>query len=158
MSLDELERAPFRFIASARVAGDPQAVFAELADPSQWFPLAKRMAWHSAATSGVGAVRDFDVHLFGRFRERMLAWQPGSELAYTMTATSSPLMSRMTEHWQLARENNRTRVTWTVGVEPSALGRPLAPAIRALLRALFVASARGLGKRARTHRRARSQA
>ena len=148
MALAELDDAPFRFTATARLDADPLAVFAELADPSHWFPLGRRVTWYTAATSGVGAIRDFDVHLFGTFREEMIAWEPGQRLAYTMIATTSPLVSRMAEHWRLTREDLATRLEWTIAATPSTLARPLAPALRGLLRAMFLVSTRGLGKRA----------
>ena len=148
MTLDELDDAPFRFAATAHVDATPVAVFAELADPSQWFPLGRRLTWHTAATSGVGAIRDFDVHLFGTFREEMLAWEPGVQLAYTMIGTTSPLVARMAERWNLTAAGGGTSVEWTIGARPNLLARPLAPAMRGLLRAMFLASTRGLGRRA----------
>jgi hypothetical protein len=148
MALTDLDAAPFRFTATARVDADPLAVFAELADPSQWFPLGKRTTWYTAATSGVGAIRDFDLHLLGSVREQMIAWEPGERLAYTVIGASSPLVSPLAERWTLAREGIGTRVEWTIAARFSVLVRPLAPALRGLLRPMFLASMRRLGKRA----------
>jgi hypothetical protein len=156
MGLPDLEPggAPFRFTAHATLDADPDAVFAELADPSLWFPLMRRSVWRTAATSGVGAERVVDVRLFGRFRERMLAWEPGRRVAFTMLETTSPLVARMAEDWRLERDGAGTRLDWTVAATPTAVGRPTTPALRGILRVMFGISSRGLGSRAGSYVRA----
>ena len=59
------------------------------------------------------------------------------QLAYTMTGTTSPLVTRMAERWNLTPEAGGTSVEWTVGARPHLLVRPLAPAMRGPLRAMF---------------------
>ncbi|HET6585221.1 MAG TPA: SRPBCC family protein, partial [Nannocystaceae bacterium] len=110
VALDDFDEQPFRFTATAKLDADPLAVFAELGDPSLWFPLMRRSVWKTGATSGVDAEREVDMVGFGRFRERMLAWEPGARVAFTMTRTTSPLVARMAEDWQLSRDDIYTRL------------------------------------------------
>ena len=58
-------QAPFPRVGGDRhsLDADPLAVFAELRDPSLWFPLMRRSVWHTGATSGVGAEREVDIRL-----------------------------------------------------------------------------------------------
>ena len=156
LALDELDAQPFRFTASAKLAAEPGAVFAELGDPSLWFPLMRRSVWKTGATSGVGAEREVDVMGFGRFRERMLAWDHGMRLAFTMIATTSPLIASMAEDYRLAHEDGHTRLEWTVVATPSRVGRAVVPALRAIIRVMFVRAARNLQKRAGSYKRERA--
>jgi hypothetical protein len=147
MSLSDFEAAPFRFAASARIAASPDAVFGELGDPSLWFPMMKRSVWRTGATSGVDAQREVEVRAFGKFRERMLAWDPGRRVAFTMTATTSPLVMRMAEDWRIEPTGDGVRLDWIVAATPSTLGKPITPALRAILRGMFVGVKSGIGKR-----------
>lgn len=150
MELDDIERAPLFVRAEATLDATPDAVFDELGDPSLWFPLMRRSVWRSGATSGVGAQREVDLIAFGAFRERMLAWDRGRRCAFTMTATTSPIVARMAEDWLLGETpDGRARLTWLVGGALTPVGRPLAPALKLVLRGMFATAARGLAKRSR---------
>ena len=151
-SLDDLATAPFHWERSAVIAASPEAVFAELGDPSLWFALMHHSVWKSAATGGVGAIREVALHAFGRFREVMLAWdEPGRDgtggVAFTMTAVDSPLVDRMAAEMRIAPHANGVTFTYGVFAEPSRIGRPIQPVLRAILRGLFASSVRGLAKR-----------
>jgi carbon monoxide dehydrogenase subunit G len=149
MELSELDHAPVRFTGDAVLAATPEAVFDELADPSLWLPLMRRSVWRTGATSGVGAVRDVELALFGAFRERMLVWDRGERCAFTMIGTTSPLAARMAEDWRLVREDSGTRVSYTVAAALRPFARPAAPALRIVMRQLFGAGVRALAKRTR---------
>ncbi|MEO6776178.1 MAG: SRPBCC family protein [Kofleriaceae bacterium] len=151
-SLDDFATAPFQYERTAVIAASPEAVFAELGDPSLWFGLMSRSVWKSGATSGVGAIREVTLHLFGSFREVMLAWDEpdargAGRVAFTMTAADSPLVDRMAEEMRLEPHAKGVAFTYRVIAEPSRIGRPLQPVLRAILRGLFAASVRGLAKR-----------
>jgi hypothetical protein len=168
LSLDQFEEQPFRFTASAKLDADPLAVFAELSDMSLWFPLMRRSVWKTGATSGVGAEREVDIRTFGKFRERMLAWDQGERpritdrsgpsfdagrIAFTMIGTTSPLVDAMAEDWRVSRDDIYTRLDWVVVARPSRIGRAIAPALRAILRVMFVRAAGNLQKRAGSFKR-----
>jgi hypothetical protein len=147
MTLADFEGAPFHFSARATLSGTADAVFDELGDPSLWFPLMRRSVWRTGATSGVDAQREVDMLGFGKFRERMLAWDRGKRVAFTMTATSSPLIARMGEDWRLTQHPDHTDVEWIVVAYPSLIGRPITPVLRIILGRMFGIARGGLAKR-----------
>ena len=163
LSLDELDAQPFRLTMRAKLDADPLAVFGELADPSIWFPLMRRSVWKSGATSGVGALREVDMIGFGRFRERMLAWDHGERprvtdrsgpseywgrIAFTMIGTTSPLIDRMAEDFRVTGDG----LEWTVAATPSRAGRFVTPALRPILRVMFARAAANLQKRVASYK------
>ena len=150
--LDDFATAPFHWERTAVIVASPEAVFAELGDPSLWFALMSRSVWKSGATSGVGAIREVTLRVFGSFREVMLAWdEPDAHgvgrVAFTMTAVDSPLVERMAEEMRIAPHADGVAFTYGVIAEPSRIGRPIQPVLRAILRGLFGSSVRGLAKR-----------
>jgi polyketide cyclase/dehydrase/lipid transport protein len=153
MTLDEIATAPVRVSGAGWLDAAPQAVFAELADPSLWFPLMRRSVWHTGATSGVGAEREIRNTVLGAFRERMLVWDPGERVAFTMLATTSPFIARAIEDWRLVPERGGTHVEWVVAAHPTTLGRAAMPILRSTTRALFARGLRTLGKRAAAYPR-----
>ncbi|MEO8841559.1 MAG: SRPBCC family protein [Kofleriaceae bacterium] len=145
ISLEELATARYRY--SSMLRATPDAVFAELGDPSLWSAMLYHSVWKTGATSGVGAEREVSVHGFGTFRERMLAWVPGERIAFTMIGTTSPLVARMAEDLIIEPLEDGVRYHWNVVVTPTLLGRLIQPAIGAILKGLFVRSANNLAKR-----------
>lgn len=157
LALADFGDQPFRFTATAKLDADPLAVFAELSDPSLWFPLMRRSVWKTGATSGIGAEREVDMRTFGKFRERMLAWDPGERVAFSMIATTSPLVETMGEDWLVTRDDIYTRLDWLVVARPTRIGRPVTPALRAILRLMFVRAAGNIQKRAGTFKAERAK-
>ena len=155
IALDQLDTQPFKLAVTASLDADPDVVFAELGDMSLWFPLMYKSVWKTGATSGVGAEREVRVHTFGAFRERMLAWDTGERVAFTMTETSSPLIDRMAEDWWVAHDTAGTRLSWNVYATPTRLGRPAAPALRLVLKMIFGRAVANLHKRTGTYRSAK---
>jgi hypothetical protein len=153
LALDNFDAQPFRFTATAKLDADPLAVFAELGDPSLWFPMMRRSVWKTGATSGVNAEREVDMLGFGKFRERMLAWDPGERVAFTMIGTTSPLMDVMGEDWRLGREDIFTRLDWIVVAKPTLIGRAATLPLRGILRAMFMRACGNLQKRAGSFKR-----
>lgn len=147
LTLADFDTAPVRFATTHAFPASPDAVFEELTDPSRWLPIVRRSVWYSSATGGVGAERQVDIVAYGTFRERMLVWEPGRRMTFTMTATTSPLVAQLGEDFILERDGDGTRLTWRVAARATALGRPLAPLLRATLRLNAVLGERGLRKR-----------
>ena len=143
VSLSELETAKYRF--STMLRATPDVVFAELGDPSLWFAMVHHSVWKTGATSGVGAEREVRVHGFGTLRERMLAWDPGERVAFTMIGATSPLIAQMAEDMVIEPLEDGVRFHWSVVANPTALGR-LIP-LGVLLRGLFLRSTSNLRKR-----------
>ena len=153
LALEDFDEQPFRFTATAKLDADPLSVFAELGDPSLWFPLMRRSIWKTGATSGVNAEREVDMLGFGKFRERMLAWDHGERVAFTMIGTTSPLIEQMGEDFRVSREDIYTRLDWIVAARPSRIGRVIAPGLKATLRVMWMRAAGNLQKRAGTFKR-----
>jgi hypothetical protein len=147
MTLADFETAPFRLSTSYELEATPEAVFDELGDPSIWFPLMRRSVWRTGATSGVGAKREVEMVGFGIFREEMLAWDRGHRVAFTMFETTSPLVTRMGEDFRITPSPNGVRLEYNVAATPATFARPLAPALRVVLRSLFGMTRSGLAKR-----------
>lgn len=152
LTVAEFETQPFRIGGTAKLDADPLAVFAELGDPSLFFPLMRRSVWKTGATSGVGAVREIDHRIFGRARERMLVWEPGESIAFTMTEMTSPFVAQMGEVWTLRREDIYTHVEWDVVGTLTALGRMAKPLLRRTLTVLFSRAVVNIGKRAGSYK------
>lgn len=144
LSLDErrqIQGTPFRFTASGHLNASAAGVFVELADPSRWFPLIRSCLWHGRV-GGVGSVREVHVRLFGTFRETMLAWEPAgpggtARVVFTMTETTSPLVSGMAEDFAITPALGGIRLDWTVAAVTTALGGMATPVLRQTLRRMF---------------------
>jgi uncharacterized protein YndB with AHSA1/START domain len=133
VTLDWIATAPLRLRTSARFATSPARVFDALADAAgwpRWFPLMTAACWLRGAPGGIDAVREVSVLGFGRFEERFVAWEPGARFGFTMIAGSSPLAAAIAEDYRLTPDGDGTRLAWTFGAEPTALGRLAAPALR----------------------------
>ncbi|MBA3396402.1 MAG: SRPBCC family protein [Deltaproteobacteria bacterium] len=140
MTLAEIETAPFRVEQRARLRGSPEAVWKNLAEPARWldwFPMMHRATWTSDKTAAVGAERSVALRVFGKFDERILAWDPGERFAFTMIASTSPLAKRMAEDWRITRHGPEVELEWVVGAFPTTVGRPATPILRAVLRQMF---------------------
>ncbi len=150
LELHEFDSQPLRVAGGAHLDADPELVFAELSDPSRWFPLMRRSVWKTGATSGVGAEREINNALLGRARERMLAWDHGVRVAFTMTEVSSPFVDQLGEEWLVTPEDGGTRLDFKLVATPTRLGRLATPALRRTLETMFARACRAIGKRAAT--------
>jgi uncharacterized protein YndB with AHSA1/START domain len=148
MTLADIDNAPFRIQFSLRLQAAPEAIFAEWADPARWlswFPLMTEAAWVSPAIGTIGAEREVALRGFGRFRERMLAWEPAARLTFTMVASTSPLAIQMSEDHRLTRNaDGTTQLEYTAALVPSVLGRLLAPGTRLVLSGLVRRASKNL--------------
>lgn len=141
-----------RVEASAIVRASPERVFAALADPSTWpawFLDMKATTWTSAQRGGIGAVR-LATLVFGRFEERMIAWDPGARFMFSIDGSSLPLVRRAAEDWRLEEVvvdgRMATRVSWSLLADPTWITRVLRPVIAPLFRRMFSRSAAGLDR------------
>ena len=148
MTLSEIEHAPFRHQVSIRVQASAEAIFSELAEPARWlnwFPLMHKCAWSSQETAAVGAEREVALYVLGRFRERMVAWDPNARLAFTMIGSTSPLASQMAEDHQLVSlPGGITRFDYAAALVLTPAGRVAAPVLRRVLSALVTRACRNV--------------
>ncbi len=148
--LDWIERAPQVVRVSAHFDAPPAQVFAAFADAAtwpRWFPLMTRATWLDGATAGgLGKQRDVKLRGLGVFRERFIAWEPDQRFAFTVIASSSPMMKKFGEDYRLTADGGGTRFDWTMGAEPAGVGKILAPGLRVFMRRLLKRAARNLDR------------
>jgi uncharacterized protein YndB with AHSA1/START domain len=137
--LDFFGTAPLQVSASVQLRATPERVFASFADAAdwlRWWPMMTACAW-TRDTGAVGAEREVAVRLLGRFRERMIAWQPGARFAFTMIGSTSPMATQLAEDYRLAADGTGTRIEWTLAAQPTTLGKLTAPVMRRTLLRMF---------------------
>jgi uncharacterized protein YndB with AHSA1/START domain len=152
MTFDDMDAAPFRFVATGTVPCTPEELFQELGDPERWthwFPLMRRARWTSADKGRAGAEREVAVLGFGRFQERILAYEPNARFAFTMLASTSPLATRMAEDYRITAVPSGARLDWTLVAVPTALGSVVTKALPLILGRIFRVALRRLARRAR---------
>jgi uncharacterized protein YndB with AHSA1/START domain len=140
------DRAAQRIVATARVSAPPDRVFASFAEPSdwiRWFPLMTAARWVAGAP-GVGAEREVALTALGRFRERMIAWEPGRRFAFTMIGSTSPLATQIAEDYRLHADGAGTRIEWIMAASPTSAGRLLRTPTRLLMQGLFARGGKNL--------------
>lgn len=148
--LEWIPRAPQVVKVSARLAAPPARVFAAFADAEgwpRWFPLMTEARYVDPAGGGVGRERVVKLRTLGTFRERFLAWDEPGRFAFTVIATSSPMLARFAEDYRLTADGTGTRFDWTLGVELRGVAKLGAPALRAIMRRLVRRGARRLDAR-----------
>jgi uncharacterized protein YndB with AHSA1/START domain len=141
--------APLIVRVTATFAASPARVFDAFADAAgwtRWFPLMHRARWIGEATGGVGAEREVALRVFGGFRERFLAWDPGRRFSFTMIATSSPLIARMGEDYVLAPDRAGARLDWTMGAAPRGPGKALAPGLKLIMHRIVARAGHNLDR------------
>ncbi|MBL9016612.1 MAG: SRPBCC family protein [Myxococcales bacterium] len=142
------DTAPRTLRVSATIAARPDKVFASFAEPGQWprwFPLMHRAAWTSGSHQ-VGAEREVALRLLGKFRERILAFDPGKRFAFTMIGTTSPLADQLAEDYRLSPDGTGTRIDWTLAARPSRIGGPAWVPTRILMKRVFLRGGKRLEK------------
>jgi hypothetical protein len=148
--LDWIDRAPQVVRISARFKAPPARVFAAFADAPawpRWFPLMTKVAWcDGASAGGLGQEREVTLRGLGVFRERFIAWDEGKRFAFTVVASTSPMMKKFGEDYFLTADGNGTRFDWTMGAEPAGIGKLLAPGLRVFMRRVLRRAARNLDR------------
>jgi hypothetical protein len=122
-------------------------VFDALAGPSawvDWFPGLTGGRWTSQQPHGVGSTRQVQLGPL-TVDEEFLVWEPGERLAFTFTATNLPAARAGVELVELVPQGpDRTRVAYTVAMEPVALPRALAGTSAPIVRAVLARGLAGL--------------
>lgn len=154
-----MEPASLGFFADAKIRvhdsvvlpATPDRVFEVLAEPTtwpKWFALMTKAEWKKPDETGLGATRHVELRAFGRFDERFITWEPGKRLAFTMTASDSPLARSIAEDWVLQPLDGggTTRVDWSFAADPTPIGAVIRKPLEVTMVQLFRASGRGLVK------------
>jgi hypothetical protein len=146
------ESAPMRLRAGFEIAQSAEKVWAELTadDALHWCRILDDVRWTSPRPFGVGTTREVKA-LKGAnmLREHYFLWEEGRRHCFYVTESSGPLFRALAEDYLVEpRGADACRFTWTIAVEPTAVGRAGTPVNRAILKTLFTDTARhyGLGQ------------
>lgn len=120
-TLEFLDLAPMRAVATAEIGATPEAVFDALADAGswpQWFPDMTTCRWLTPAPHGVDSQREVRVgplHVV----ERFIVWARPSRWGFTFTSASPPIARAGVELVELEPVGtDRTKVTYTMALDP----------------------------------------
>jgi hypothetical protein len=143
------EEAPMRLRAGFEIARPAVAVWDELTadDALHWCRILQDVRWTSPRPFGVGTTREVKA-LWGAnmLREHYFLWEEGRRHSFYAVESSGPLFKALAEDYLVEpRSEDACRFTWTIAVEPSAVGRPGTPVNRAILKTLFTDTARHYG-------------
>jgi hypothetical protein len=146
-----LEAAPKRFQETFAIPRPAADVWAELtADNTlSWCRAlgSQGATWTSPRPFGVGTTRKVKV-LRGLLAldERYIVWEEGRRKAFVGVRSNLPLLKRVAEDYLVEPDGESAcRFTWTVGVEPTAVGRPGSPLNAAIFASLFKDTRRHYG-------------
>jgi hypothetical protein len=146
------ESAPMRLRAGFDIAWPAEKVWDELcADTAlHWCRILQRVTWTSPRPFGVGTTREVKA-LQGAdmLREHYFLWEEGRRHCFYVAESTGPLFRALAEDYVVEpRGADACRFTWTIAVEPTALGRATMPVNRQILKTLFTDTARhyGLGQ------------
>jgi len=134
------DEAPVRYRLALEVDRPAADVWAELTSdtPLRWSRLLKAR-WTSARPFGVGTTRTARV-LGGAITidERFFRWDEGRRKSFTTLKASVPSYRRLGEDYVVDELGpTRSRFTWTLAIEPTLIGRVLAPFTTLLVRSFF---------------------
>jgi hypothetical protein len=116
-------------------------------DALHWCRILQDVRWTSPRPFGVGTTRE--VKALGganTLREHYFLWEEGRRHSFYALQSSGPLFKALAEDYLVEpRGEDACRFTWTIAVEPTAVGRAGTPVNRAILKTLFTDTARHYG-------------
>jgi hypothetical protein len=138
-----------RLRAGFEIARPASVVWDELTadDALHWCRILNDVRWTSQRPLGVGTTREVkSLRGASNFREHYFRWEEGHRHSFYVAESTAPLFSSFAEDYLLEpRGEDACRFTWTIAVEPTAVGRAGTPVNRAILKTLFTDTARHYG-------------
>lgn len=99
--------------------------------------------WTSPRPFGVGTTRQAKVLGALKVQERFFVWEEGRRQAFEVTSANVPVFRRLAEDFVVEPDGaDRCTLTWSVGLEPTTLGRAGGPVNALLFRRLFAQTRR----------------
>ena len=151
-TLDFADTASAQAEGSAVIDGTPAEAWAVLVDNERWPEWFGGGVTSCRSTSdpavGVGATRQVGLGPGGRvrFEERFIAWEEGRLWAFTAFAGPPGLLG-LVERCTLAEAGpHRTRATYRMAFEPTALLRPAMPVLTGGIGRALTKGMQGLGR------------
>ena len=135
-----LKAAPARFSETFQIAKPADQVWAELISdsPLSWC-RALSIRWTSPRPFTVGTTREAKI-LGGALtiQETYFLWEEGRRKTFYAASASLPVFRRLAEDYVVEpTSENRSSLTWTIAIEPSAIGKAGGPANALLVKSLF---------------------
>lgn len=122
VEMEFADSAPIRLVFAAEVSAPPDVVYRALAEDTAAWP-----SWFTAVTratpTGAGAGRDVRLRGGIRFRETIVAAEPGERYAYRVDESNAPGLRALLEEWRLTPDGAGTRVRWTFAADGTGLFR-----------------------------------
>jgi uncharacterized protein YndB with AHSA1/START domain len=124
---------------------DVWTTLASLDQISRWAPNVEHSSLLTAEATGVGAARRVQVGRGRALVETVTVWQPGTALTYSIDGLP-PLVTSITNRWQLDEAAGGTRATLTTTIDPGTAlrGRVGALVLSQVLARASVTMLRGL--------------
>jgi len=138
VGLDFLGSAPARFDAKVEIHATPEEIFDVFEDAhawTVWAPPITNVEWTSPKPYGVGTTRT--VSMMGGLvgYEEFIAWERGKRMAFCFVGASRNNISAFAEDYRVTElGTGKTRVEWTMAMEPVGLGKWTMPLFAPLMR------------------------
>ena len=146
VELDFLETAPKRYVVECLVDLPVAVVWQAIADAPtwpRWWPGLRSAGYQGDPPHGVGTIRVANVGGW-HMRETMLAWDVERRYAYRIDRSTAPLAKAQLESTELLVEGTRTRVRWTLAIQPGLMMRLAAPFYRNTVERMLAKAMRNL--------------
>lgn len=146
---DWIHTAPVIASASREIAATAEETFAALADHEswpEWFTTIDRVERIGELTDGTGSKRRVHINSRVRIDEEFNVWDPGKAWGFTILEATIGGIRSMNELVSIQEIGpDRVRVTYTMGIAPAPLLRPVAKLARRALRKNLGAALENLG-------------
>ncbi|WP_411084719.1 SRPBCC family protein [Streptomyces sp. cmx-18-6] len=116
VGLEFVDSAPIRLVFAAEVSAPPDVVYRALAEDVGSWPSWFTAVTRAAPTDG-GAGREVRLKGGVRFRETIVAAEPGERYAYRADESNAPGLRALLEEWRLTADGAGTRVQWTFAAD-----------------------------------------
>lgn len=136
--------APVRYHEVFDISRPAADVWGELVcdEPLSWCKELS-IRWTSERPFGVGTTRRAKVLGAMKVQEHFFIWEEGRRHAFEVTKASVPVFRRLAEDFLVEPTGPAScRFTWSVGLEPTPLGRLGGPANALLFKRLFAQTRR----------------
>lgn len=143
-----IDTAPVRIRATRELAASPAEVFTALCDHErwpEWFDALSKVERFGEPSEGVGSKRRVFIGSLVQADEEFNAWEPNEAWGFTITKAPPGLRS-MNERVTIEPVgDDRCRVTYTMGIDPSPVLAPVLRLSEGLIRKKLGAALEKLG-------------
>lgn len=129
-----IHSAPIQASATREIDASPAEVFEALCDHEswpEWFKTIKKVERFGSIETGVGSNRRVFINDRMPVDEEFNVWEPNTAWGFTVLALKLPILNSMNELVTIEDlGDSRSRVTYTMGLDPKMLMVPLVKGAR----------------------------